>query len=107
MGVKDPQRDQGSKDAVQPPIDHSQRLHNDVLREEVGERQLAVLEELTPQKAHPLAKPPWATMAPVWGLLTGNGLVANNHLRKLSRRLSLSETPSWQKYALIPGFFPR
>jgi hypothetical protein len=60
LSQEDPQGDQRRKDPVQPAGDGGQRLPNDLLGEDVRERQVAVLKELTPQKLHLLpesAKP--------------------------------------------------
>jgi hypothetical protein len=44
-----PQGDERGEDPIQPAADGGQRVREDVLGEDVGERQPAVLEELTPQ----------------------------------------------------------
>ena len=50
LAEEDPQGDQRGEDPVQPPADGGQGLGEDVLGEDVGERQAAVLEELPPQE---------------------------------------------------------
>src|SRR5262249_28286410 len=59
----DPERDQGGKDPVQAAADRGQGLRNNLFREDIGERQLLVLKELPPQKAHLVAERCWVTMA--------------------------------------------
>src|SRR5262249_49813883 len=66
---EDPQGDQGGKDPVQPAGDGGQRLRDDLLGEDVGERQGAVLKELPSQEVQLITKgtsvrmthrgPPW------------------------------------------------
>ena len=46
LAQEDPQRHQRGEDPVQPAADGGQRFGDDVLGEDVGERQVAVLEEL-------------------------------------------------------------
>ena len=53
---EDPQGDQWGEHPVQPAAESGQRLGNDVLGEDVGKRQAAVLEELTPQEARLVAQ---------------------------------------------------
>ncbi len=66
---KDPERDQWGKDPVQPAGDGGQRLRDDLLGQDVGERQVAVLQERPSEEVHLIAKgtsvrmthrgPPW------------------------------------------------
>src|SRR5262249_47929272 len=79
---EDPQGDQGRKDPVQPAGDGGQRVRNDPLGEDVSERQVTVLEELTPQKSHLLPEPLLARVAHPWSLLAADGCVGNHPLRK-------------------------
>jgi hypothetical protein len=80
---EDPQRDQWRVDSVHPkPLDRLQCSLDEVFREDVGERQVAVLKELTPQKTDLLAKPTLVRMTHPCGLLAADGFVRENHLRK-------------------------
>src|ERR1700676_177760 len=73
---KDPERDQRRIDSVHPErIDRGQCPRHNLLREDVAEWQISVLNKLTPQKTDLLAKPslvrmmhPWASL-PLMGLL--------------------------------------
>ena len=56
LAEEDPQGDQRGEDPVQPPADGGQRLGEDLLGEDVGERQAAVLEELPPEEVGLLAE---------------------------------------------------
>ena len=69
LAQEDPQRHQRGEDPVQPAGDGGQRLGDDLLGEDVGERQVAVLKELASEEVHLFAKgtsvrmahrgPPW------------------------------------------------
>ena len=48
---EDPQRHERGEHPVEPGADRSQRLRDDLLGEDVGERQVTVLEELPSQAA--------------------------------------------------------
>jgi hypothetical protein len=79
---KDPQRDQWRIDPVQPArADRCQRLSDEILRENVAERQVAVLEKLPSKKTRLLPKPSLVRIR-ILGLLAGDGSVAKRHLRK-------------------------
>jgi hypothetical protein len=76
VGVEDlpeehPEGDERGEDPVQPGADGSQRVRDDLVGEDVGERQPAVLEELVPQEARLLAKRPGVRLAHGSGLRTG------------------------------------
>src|SRR5262249_4401511 len=79
---EDPERDQRGKDAVQPAAERGQRLGDHFLRENLGERQVAVLKELAPEETRLGAKGPWVSMPHLLGLLAGKGWVGNLHPRK-------------------------
>jgi hypothetical protein len=59
------------KDPVQPTADRRQRLPNDLLRDDMGERQIVVLKKLTSHKVHLLVERGWARTAHPGGLLAG------------------------------------
>ena len=61
LSQEDPEGDPGRKDPVQPAGDGGQRPGKDLLRPDVGERQVAVLQELPPQETHLLAEG-WAAV---------------------------------------------
>jgi hypothetical protein len=50
---EDPQCDQRGGDPVQPAGDGGQSLREELLGQDVGKRQVTVLEELTPQEVRP------------------------------------------------------
>ena len=50
LAEEHPQGDQQGEDPVKPPSDGGQRVGEDIVGEDVGERQPAVLEELPPQE---------------------------------------------------------
>ena len=56
LAEEDPQGDDRGEHPVQPSADGSQRLCDDLLGEDVGERQAAVLKELPPEDAHLITK---------------------------------------------------
>ena len=57
MAQKDPKSDQRGEDPVQPgDVARGQRLLDALLSEDVGERQAAVLKELTPEEVHLITK---------------------------------------------------
>ena len=62
LAEEHPQGDQRGEDPVQPPADGGQRLGEDVLGEDVGERQVAVLEELAAQEGGLVAERPRVRM---------------------------------------------
>jgi hypothetical protein len=80
LSQEDPQRDQRRKDAVQPPADRGQRLLNDLFREDISERQMAVLKKLTPKNAHLFTKRTLVKIPHSGGLLGGDGIIARYHL---------------------------
>ena len=82
LSEKDPQRDQGGEDAVEPAGHRGQCLGDGLLGEDVGERQVTVLKELTFEKLHLLLEPLLVRMAHRWGLLAVDGYVGNHHLRR-------------------------
>jgi hypothetical protein len=51
LAQEDPQRHQRGELPVEPGADRGPRLGDDLFGEDVGERQVAVLEELPPQEA--------------------------------------------------------
>jgi hypothetical protein len=57
-------------------------MRNDLLREDIAERQISVLEKLTPQELHLLPKPSLVKIPHPCGRLAGDGFVAKNHLGK-------------------------
>src|SRR5207248_11562466 len=52
---EDPERDQRGEDPVEPAADRGQRGRDNVLGEDVGEGEVAVLQELAPEKANVFA----------------------------------------------------
>jgi hypothetical protein len=50
LAEEDPQGDDRGEDPVQPSADGGQGLGDDLLGEDVGERQAAVLKELSPEE---------------------------------------------------------
>ena len=69
LAQEDPQGDKRGKEPVQPAGDGGQRLGDEPLGEDVGERQVGVLKELAPQEVHLITQgssvrgapggPPW------------------------------------------------
>src|SRR5262245_39001 len=78
LSEEDPQRDQRGKDPVQPTADGGQGLGNDLLGEDIGERQVAVLKELPSEETHLFAKRSGIRIRHPGGLLVGDGRVANS-----------------------------
>src|SRR5207237_3697153 len=74
---KYPQRHQGRKDPVQPPTERCQRLFNDLLREDIGEGQIFVLDKLPSEKADLFAKRAWISIAHPWASLPVMELLPN------------------------------
>src|SRR5262249_41790868 len=70
------------EDAVQPAGNGSQRLGDDLLSEDVGKGQVAVLKELTPDELDLLPECPLVRMAHLWASLPLMERVAKPHLRK-------------------------
>ena len=69
LAQEDPKRNQWGEDPVQPAGEGGQRLRDDLLGQDVGERQVAVLKELPSEEVHLITKgasvrmthrgPPW------------------------------------------------
>jgi hypothetical protein len=79
---EDPERDQRGEDPIHPTAQRGQRLCDHVFREGIGERQLAVLEELAAEETHLGAKGTGVRMRHLGSLLAGKGSVGNLHPRK-------------------------
>ena len=56
LAQEDPKRNQGGEDPVQPAGESGQRLREDLLGEDVGERQVAVLKELPSEEVQLITK---------------------------------------------------
>ena len=82
LAQEHPQRHQRGEHPVEPAADRGQRLREDVLGEDVGERQAAVLQERPPEEPDLLADRSGVRIPHRGGLLAGDGTVANLHLRK-------------------------
>jgi hypothetical protein len=80
LAQEDPQRDQRGKDPVPPNhLNRRQRTRDYCLGEDVGERQIAVLKELTAEKSNLLLKPTLFAIRHPRGLLLGDGYVLTYH----------------------------
>jgi hypothetical protein len=79
---KDPEQYQRGEDAVQPTADGGERLGDHLFREDIGERQVAVLKELASEETRLGAKGAGVRMPHSWGLLAAKGSVGNLHPRK-------------------------
>jgi hypothetical protein len=77
---KDPERDQRGEDPIQPAAQRGQRLGDHLFGEDVGERQLAVVEELAAEETHLGAKGTGVRMRHVGSLLAGKGRLATSIL---------------------------
>src|SRR5262249_46248213 len=82
LSQENPECEQGGKDPVQPAAERRQRLGQNLLGENAGERQAAVLEKLASQKSRLGVKGCRIRIAHAWGLLAGKGLVSKFHPRK-------------------------
>src|SRR6516165_3294424 len=82
LSEKDPERYQRGEDPIQPIAQRGQRLGDHSFREDIRERQLAVLEKLAPEETHLGAKGTGVRMRHPWSLLAGKGSVGNLHPRK-------------------------
>src|SRR5205814_5319459 len=73
LAQEDPKRNPWGEDPVQPAGDGGQRLRDDLLGEDVGERQVAVLKELPSQGADLFAERGGVARAHARDLLAGDG----------------------------------
>jgi hypothetical protein len=75
LSQKNPESDERRIDAVIPNYaERRERLGDEVLRENIRERQISVLQELTSQELHFKPKPSLVRMAHSWASLPLMGL---------------------------------
>src|SRR5262249_38110851 len=80
LAEEDPQGDKRGVDPVAPQqLGGRQGTRDDVLRQDVGERQAAVLKELTPEESDLVLKPALLAIPHPCGLLLGDGFVFTYH----------------------------
>src|SRR5262249_3586727 len=79
---KDPERDQRGKDPIQPTAERGQRSGDHLFGEDIGERQLAVLKELSSKETRLGVKGARVRRPHAWDLLARMGSVGNLHPRK-------------------------
>src|SRR4051812_34872377 len=85
LSQEDPQCDQRGKDAVQPAAQRGQGLGDHVFREDIGERQLTVLEELAPEETSSGAKRAGVRIRHPWASLPGMDRLVTSILTREAR----------------------
>src|SRR5947209_5141047 len=80
LAEEDPERHQGGKDPIQPAAQRRQRLGNQFFREDVGERQRAILQKLAPEETRLGAKGAWVRIRHPWASLPGMEWLATSIL---------------------------